>query len=731
MTHTPQALSAFVQEARELLAAMETVLLQMAIDGVDKAGIDAVFRAVHTIKGSASIFAFDHIVDFAHTTENVLDKVRHATLNLDEVMRTVLLACNDYISSQIDAIEQGKEEQAGDLRQRAMLEEQLSVYLAAPQARTPSRVLDKEKKGSGVVSKKSAARYKKRVDTGVFAKTPYWYLSLRFDPDLFRYGMDPVTFITRLGMLGVITGVRVIDELLPVHKRMDPERCYIGFEIVFQSEAAMHEIIAVFDLVAEDSRIIVIPPFSDIGAYRAVMTHFRKKETCMQLLLHMHVLDGQELAVLAETDQMQALGMAGSQHDALLLAGGQAAGQPRALASVPRDLSENQFIRIEVDKLDALIDLVGELVIAGATVSLVAKIKRDQRYQEMTQAVTELVEKIRDTALTFRMVKINEVFQRFPRVIREIARELGKDVDLVITGEETEVDKSMMEKISNPLMHLVRNAIDHGIESTADRLANGKDKKGTITLHARNESGSIVIEISDDGRGIDPHKVLAKAVEQGLVQDGDVLTPADILDLIFAPGFSTADTITAISGRGVGMDVVKRNIDQLQGKVTIHSVEGKGTTMRIRLPLTLAIISGFQVIVGDMVFVLPLDMVVECINIGHYPVSNHIVTLRGEALSFINLRTLFELPDRNMARKNMLVVQYAEHRIGLLVDELQGECQAVVKPLNKLFVKMKGLSGSAILGDGRIALILDVAHLVEYARQGEHAALAASGQRSR
>lgn len=451
----------------------------------------------------------------------------------------------------------------------------------------------------------------------------------------------------------------------------------------------------------------------------------------MQLLLHMHVLDGQELALLAGTDQTQELQIAGRNRDALMGVGAQVSGQPRTLASVQRDLSENQFIRIEVDKLDALIDLVGELVIAGATVSLVAKIKRDQRYQEMTQAVTELVEKIRDTALTFRMVKINEVFQRFPRVIREIARELGKDVDLVITGEETEVDKSMMEKISNPLMHLVRNAIDHGIESTADRLANGKDKKGTITLHARNESGSIVIEISDDGRGIDPHKVLAKAIEQGLAQDGDVLAPADILNLIFAPGFSTADKITAISGRGVGMDVVKRNIDQLQGKVTIHSVEGKGTTMRIRLPLTLAIISGFQVIVGDMVFVLPLEMVVECINVGHYPVSNHIVTLRGEALPFINLRTLFDLPDRNMARKNMLVVQYAEHRIGLLVDELQGECQAVVKPLNKLFVKMKGLSGSAILGDGRIALILDVAHLVEYARQGEHAALAASGQRSR
>jgi two-component system chemotaxis sensor kinase CheA len=270
---------------------------------------------------------------------------------------------------------------------------------------------------------------------------------------------------------------------------------------------------------------------------------------------------------------------------------------------------------------------------------------------------------------------------------------------------------------------LVRNAIDHGIEKPEIRRAQGKPAKGRISLHAKNESGSIVIEISDDGKGIDYQRVLDQAIKQGIYPEGYVLSEAEAQQLIFMAGFSTAEEITEISGRGVGMDVVKRQIEQLHGNIMIQSTQGRGTSIRMRLPMTLASISGFQVIVGDMVFVVPLDVAVECINLGHYAVSNHIVTLRGEPLTFIDMRALFDMPLREMERKNVLVVQYAGHRIGLLVDELQGECQAVVKPLSKLFVKMRGFSGSAVLGDGRIALILDVAHLVDYARQAEQDAL--------
>ncbi len=731
MKRKHDAVSAFVQEARELLAAMETVLLQMAFIGVDKAGIDAVFRSMHTIKGSASIFEFEQVVSFTHMTENVLDKVRNSTLILDDVMRVLLLECNDYVSSQIDAIENSKEEQPIDLQRRIFLEDKLSAYLGSGRnvfKKESTTHLDRSEREK---SKKKPKRNLARQITGFFSKSPDWYLSLRFDRKIFTYGLSPITFIRHLCKLGSVIDIHVIDERLPISKKMDPEYCYIGFEILFHSEATKDEIIAVFDLLSDDSNIVVIAPFSDIDAYRDVLANFKKPEDCLALLKRMLSFDQEECALLVNTGKDQEQPLANGMSAELIVGSHIKTEKLPVLATAQRDISDNQFIKIEVEKLEQLIDLVGELVIAGATASLVAKIKRDYRFQEMTQTISELVEKIRDTALTFRMVKINEVFQRFPRVIRETARELGKEVDLVITGEETELDKSMMEKISNPLMHLVRNAIDHGIEPTDERVACGKEKKGKINMRARHESGSVVIEIIDDGRGINQQKVLSKAIEKGFVQDGEVLTKNEILNFIFSPGFSTAEKITAISGRGVGMDVVKRNIDQLHGKITIDSIQGQGTTMHIRLPLTLAIISGFQVIVGDMVFVLPLDLVVECINLTSYPANNNIVTLRGEPLSFINMRSLFDMPLRNMPRQNMLIVQYAEYRIGLLVDELQGECQAVVKPLNTLFAKMKGLSGSTILGDGRIALILDVAHLVEYVKQCEKTELEATEQRSR
>jgi two-component system chemotaxis sensor kinase CheA len=697
MTLQPGAMTAFVQEARELLAAMETLLLQMEIDGVDKNGIDAVFRAVHTIKGSAAIFELEHIVSFTHLTESVLDRVRNGSCEMDDTLRTLLIECSDYVSSLIDAIDRGDGTVPDDVR-REQLDNRLGTYLVAVSDQYQDGVA---RHGKQKKKKASANRYQK---TGIKAQSMYWHISLRLNQRIFYDGINPIGFIQHLATLGSIIALRVVDQDLPVPQEMDPELCYLGFEIVMATDARKKALHDIFELIEEDITLAIIAPHSDIGAYRAVVDNFNDSKAGMLLLADMHVLNQQECSVLANVIDAQSHPEKQEGH-------------------IQRDVVEQQFIKIDVAQLDYLIDVVGELVIAGATASLVAKIKRDQQFQEMTRTISDLVEKIRDTALVFRMVKIHDIFQRVPRLIRETARELDKEIDLVMTGDETELDKSMMEKISIPLMHLVRNAIDHGIEKPEIRRAQGKPAKGKISLHAKNESGSIVIEISDDGKGIDYQKVLDQAVKQGIYPEGYVLSDAEAQQLIFMPGFSTAEEITEISGRGVGMDVVKRQIEQLHGNIVIQSTQGRGTSIRLRLPMTLAIISGFQVIVGDMVFVVPLDVAVECINLGHYAVSNHIVTLRGEPLTFIDMRALFDMPLREMERKNVLVVQYAGHRIGLLVDELQGECQAVVKPLSKLFVKMRGFSGSAVLGDGRIALILDVAHLVDYARQAEQDAL--------
>jgi two-component system chemotaxis sensor kinase CheA len=359
-----------------------------------------------------------------------------------------------------------------------------------------------------------------------------------------------------------------------------------------------------------------------------------------------------------------------------------------------------------------------------------AQRSRDMGLIEANSAVERLVEAIRDSALRMRMVEIGETFNRFRRVVRDVSQELGKEIDLIITGAETELDKSVVEKIGDPLMHLVRNAMDHGIESAEARMQKGKPAKGTLSLNAFHDSGSIVIEISDDGSGLNRDRILAKAIERGLVQPGQNLSDQEIYNLIFEAGFSTAEQVTNLSGRGVGMDVVRRNIDALRGMVSLSSRPGLGTTVSIRLPLTLAIINGFLVGVGDAAYIIPLDSVAECMEIDPAETKSHeFINLRGEVLPFLRLRELFEVPGDPARRQNLVVVQYAGQKAGLVVDRLMGEFQTVIKPLGQMFRHLRGFAGSTILGSGEVALILDVQDLIRVAAQREGLSANADGAR--
>jgi len=350
---------------------------------------------------------------------------------------------------------------------------------------------------------------------------------------------------------------------------------------------------------------------------------------------------------------------------------------------------------------------------------------------EAMALMSRQVEQIRDRALSLRMVEIGETFSRFHRVVRDVSQELGKDIELVITGAETELDKTVVEKISDPLTHLVRNSMDHGIESTEERLARGKSPRGRVSLNAYHESGSIVIEVGDDGGGLNRDKIFAKALEKGLVAQGQTLSDREVFNLIFEPGFSTAAQVTNLSGRGVGMDVVRRNIATLRGSTEIESKEGLGTTIRIRLPLTLAIIDGFLIQVGDSAFVVPLDMVHECLELPtdqkqlDGESNSHYLALRGEALPYLRLRQLLQVEGETSTRENVVVVQSGGRRAGLVVDRLLGEFQTVIKPLGQMFRHLRGISGSTILGTGEVALILDVPSLVQHATERENQALAA------
>ncbi|MFB2948389.1 chemotaxis protein CheA, partial [Aeromonas hydrophila] len=385
--------------------------------------------------------------------------------------------------------------------------------------------------------------------------------------------------------------------------------------------------------------------------------------------------------------------------------------------------AEGHYIRIEAAKLDRLINRVGELVIATSATTLQARMRGDAELIESVAIVNTLVEGIRDDALTLRMVPINEIFNRFPRLVHELSQQTGKEIQLQIRNADTDIDKSMVEKLTDPLMHLVRNAADHGLEEQQARLAAGKPAQGTITLNAYHDAGAVVVEVSDDGRGIDRDKILAKAHGQGLLPEGKVLSEQEIFQLLFLPGFSTASDVSDLSGRGVGLDVVKRNLEFLRGETTIDSRLGLGTTFRLRLPLTLAIIDGFRIEVDHASLVIPLDMMVECIDLPPDALRTPArqINVRGEWVPFIVLRELFALPPADEP-EFVVMVDYADHRAGIVVDRLIGEVQAVIKPLGELFKSLRYVSGSTILGNGQPALILDVPQLIQLAwRREQHA----------
>lgn len=653
-----QVMHTFIVESRELLEQMENALLAAGRDGAAGADdINAIFRAAHTIKGSAGMFGLDPVVDFTHVAESVLDKVRDGLVPVTGELVALLLACCDHIAALVDAVEAGTlDADSGLAAAGAPLVDALLALLDAPDAPAAAP--------AGAAS-------------GMPDDTPagpgQWRIVLRFGPDVLRNGMDPLSFIRYLGQMGSITGIATLADGLPAAEAFDPESCYLGFEIDFSSSADLATIDGVFDFVRDDCQVLIEPQAGTVPEAAPAAP----------------AIDDAP----AETSPADA------------------ASRAQRPAREARPQQEKRSVRVDADKLDRLIDLVGELIIAGASTNVVARRTQIPELLECASTLSGLVEEVRDSALQLRMVKIGATFNRFQRVVHDVSRELGKDIRLQVNGEDAELDKTVVEKIGDPLTHLVRNAMDHGIEAADVRLARGKPAQGTVALNAYHESGSIVIEVSDDGGGLKRDRILAKGIERGLAEPGRTYTDKEIFNLIFEPGFSTAEQVTNLSGRGVGMDVVKRNIVALRGSVEVASSEGAGTTVTVRLPLTLAIINGFQVGVGKSVFVIPMEMVEECIEFREQPGCDW-VDLRGRPLPFVRLRERFGIQGAPARRRSIVVVRYGSRKAGLVVDSLLGEFQTVIKPLGKVFAGARFLSGSSILGNGDVALILDMAALL-------------------
>tara|TARA_R110002167_G_scaffold23597_7_gene83767 strand:- start:5325 stop:7502 length:2178 start_codon:yes stop_codon:yes gene_type:complete len=716
-----QAQETFITESLELLSDMESSLNQLASDPADNELINSVFRTAHTIKGSAGLFGFDGIVSFTHKVENMLDRVRDGEVAITAKMIAVLLDCRDHIEGMIEQVGSEGDEPATQARSQKLL---VTLQDVGEPDRAPSD--SAEQVLPSMVTTVADVSPLVKCDAGLQVSNDNWHISLRFHPDVLRNGMDPLSFLRYLATQGDIINVMTLSDSLPAAAEMDPETCYIGLEIVFNSDCDKQIIMDVFEFIAEDSHVYILPPQSKVSEYSA---HIDKLITVDghdrigDLLLEIGALTVSEQKRALETQQAGDKNVTRKPIGEILVDQGSV--HPETIDEVlkqqktikARKTKESTSIRVDAERLDQLINLVGELVIAGAGTNLLAQQVGSSELLESSFLISRLVEEIRDRALRLRMVQIGDTFNRFNRVVRDASRDMDKSINLVIEGSDTELDKSVVEKIGDPLTHLVRNAIDHGIESAEERLARGKPENGTVTLNAYHDSGSIVIEVSDDGGGIDPDKVLRKAIEKGLVTADQQLSRPEILRLILEAGLTTKEEVSNLSGRGVGMDVVKRNVELLRGSIEVDSELGVGTSLRVHLPLTLSIIDGFLVGVGDASYVIPLDSVVECIE--HRESQHHLqhngdyVNLRGEVLPFLNLRDLFQEQSEAVQRKNIVVVQCGGQKAGLVVDALLGEYQTVIKPLSAIFSKLSGISGSTILGSGDVAMILDVPALLK------------------
>ncbi|RKT58078.1 two-component system chemotaxis sensor kinase CheA [Azonexus fungiphilus] len=739
------ALKTFVIESRELLESMEEALLRVEQSPGDRDLIAAIFRAAHTIKGSAGLFGLDHVVSFTHNAENVLDMVRSGELGITGELVALFLQVCDHMGLLVDHIEAGTEPTVETHARSAELVGSLKTLAGRPAA---------EENTPPVRHETPLERDNTNYGEGV--ESDNWHLSLRFGADVLKHGMDPVAFIRYLTTFGRIVTIVTLTESIPGGPEMDPECCYLGFEINFRSDADKQTIESAFEFVRDDARIRILPPHSKIDEYLELINGLPEEEMRLgEILVRCGTLTQAEIdAALATQAAARDSGEREPAIGEVLLA--QQVVQPAVVDAAlqkQRQVKESKqgdaaLIRVNAEKLDEHINQIGELIIASAGINLAALKTGIPELLEAASVMNRLVENIRDSALQLRMIQIGATFNKFQRVVRDVSKEIGKDIRLEISGAETELDKTVIEKIGDPLTHLVRNSMDHGIEAAELRLARGKPAHGTLRLNAYHDSGSIAIEVSDDGGGLPRERILAKAIERGLVKPDQVLSDNEIHNLIFEPGFSTAEQVNNLSGRGVGMDVVRRNITALRGSIEIESVEGRGTTMRIRLPLTLAIIDGFLVGVGNSSFVVPLEMVVECVELTDDEIAaaqgRDQLNLRGEVLPFIRLRDLFGIPeappperseaeklllasvDEELAfllqpikRENVVVVNYAGMRAGLVVDMLQGEYQTVIRPLGAVFNGLQGVSGFTILGSGQVALILDIPGLIRRVADSE------------
>jgi len=662
-----QFFEVFFEESFEGLDIMETELLNLVPGEEDLETINTIFRAAHSIKGGSATFGFNSIANFTHVLETLLDQIREGERNISSEHINLLLKSVDCLRALLSSL---KVQEEPDLTQADTLREQFESLLGMPAG---------EEQGDETHLEQVI------VNTYQIDFKPHFHL--------FKTGNEPLFMISELAELGELE-VQVFTDAIPDIKELTTDECFLYWRFFLNTERDDQAIKEIFEWVEDDADI--------------------KVELCGGLFND------------AKAESEEVINEPAIVEEAPKTAEQPKASKAKAPANTPsaKAAPESTSIRVGIDKVDSLINMVGELVITQAMLNQLSE-------QEMTattvtslqEGLAQLAHNTRDlqeNVMRIRMLPINFVFSRFPRLVRDIAQKLNKEVELKLIGEQTELDKTVMEKISDPMVHLVRNSLDHGIETVEKRIAAGKDPVGKVTLNAFHQGGNIVIEIMDDGQGLNTQKIKEKAIANELITGDSELTDDEINELIFMPGFSTADEVSDLSGRGVGMDVVKRNIQSLNGSVEVTSAQGIGSTFTIRLPLTLAILDGQLVKVAKHTYIIPLISIVESLQIDISKVSRvgkdlDVLRLRDEYIPILRLYDIFNHQNaiESLDKTLLVVVENDNQKVGLLVDDLLSQQQVVIKSLEANYHKVDGVSGATILGDGRVSLILDISGLIK------------------
>ncbi len=670
----------FVEESLEGLDIMESVLLDMNPGATDAEAIDNIFRAAHSIKGGAATFGLGNIASFTHVVETLLDEIRNGERDITQDAIVLFLSSVDCIREMLSA---DQNSEVVDQEHIEQVKAGLDKMLGSTQESETASTEDNNAVASAATQ-----------DAG-------WQIIFKPFPGMLRTGNDVVRMFRELAGLGDFTVV-VDTENLPPLVDMDPEEAYLSWDITLQGDIEKSQISEIFEWVEDDCELEILPLADSHIEIVANGSNETEKATDESKPMDLQVASPPPERRVEEDRR-----------------------QPARKAASP----ESSSIRVGIDKVDDLINMVGELVITQSMLSQLGEDFDMSRVERLNDGLAELernTRELQESVMRIRMLPISFAFNRFPRMVHDLSAKLDKKIELTMSGEQTELDKTVMEKIGDPLVHLVRNSIDHGIETPEARKAAGKSETGVVNLNAYHQGGNIIIEISDDGAGLNYEKILAKAIERGLVGENEELPEEKVYELLFEPGFSTADVVSDVSGRGVGMDVVKRNIMALGGGVDVKSVKGEGSTFTIRLPLTLAILDGQLVRVGDNTYIIPLVSIVESLlvdqkNVNEIAGKAEVYQLRSDYLPIIRLYDVFGIePDRRSLDDGLLVVVEGDSKKGgLLVDELLGQQQVVIKSLETNFRRVEGLSGATILGDGTVALIVDVAGVVRLSRERE------------